>query len=115
MALKGNAESVGMLIVGMVGSQPKSASVYLAFLQRLGELGYQAGNNFAFEFIQAVKFEDYAPSFRELVQRNVSILVASGTEIALKSALAASDTLNNCDRLRSNRSGLWQKPDATGR
>ena len=46
-----------------------------------------------FEFIQAVKFEDYAPSFRELVRRNVSILVASGTEIALKSALAASDTL----------------------
>jgi len=82
-----------MLRVGMVAAQPRSSPPYAAFLQRLAELGYQQGKNLAFEFIQATNIEDYARGNRELVTRGVSILMAAGTEIALKSALAATDTL----------------------
>jgi putative tryptophan/tyrosine transport system substrate-binding protein len=88
-----SAQSAGMLRVGMVAAQPRSSPPYAAFLQRLAELGYQQGRNLAFEFIQAANSEDYARGNRELVTRNVGILIAAGPEIALKSALAASDTL----------------------
>jgi ABC-type uncharacterized transport system substrate-binding protein len=40
-----------------------------------------------------VNLEEYARGNRELVTRNVGILVASGAEVALKAALAATDTL----------------------
>ena len=87
------AQSAGMLRVGMVNSQPKSSGLLVAFLQRLAELGYREGINFTFEFIQAASLEDYATGNRELITRNVDILVASGVELALKSALAVTDTL----------------------
>ena len=87
------AQSAGMLRVGMVAAQPRSSPPYEAFLQRLAELGYQQGRNFTFEFIQASNSEDYARGNRELVSRSVSVLMAAGTEIALKSALAATDAL----------------------
>jgi putative ABC transport system substrate-binding protein len=82
-----------MLRVGVVSGQQRSASIYAAFLQRMTELGYQEGKNFAFEFLQAANIEDYAPGYRELVARKVDILVATGPEISLKSALAATNTL----------------------
>jgi len=91
--LGARAQSGGTLHVGMVAAQPRSSPPYEAFLQRLAELGYQQGRNFTFEFIQATNTEDYAQGNRELVLRSVSILMAAGTEIALKSALAATDTL----------------------
>ena len=62
-------------------------------LQRLAELGYQEGSNFTFEYIQAANLEDYARGYRELVTRNVGVLIANATEVALKSALAATNTL----------------------
>src|SRR5262249_4316748 len=37
--LTARAQQSGMLTVGMVGSQPKSAPLYAAFLQRLSEIG----------------------------------------------------------------------------
>jgi putative ABC transport system substrate-binding protein len=87
------AQSAGMLRVGMVAAQPKSSPPYEAFLQGLAELGYQQGKNLTFEFIQATNTEDYARGNRELVSRGVSVLMAAGTEIALKSALATTDAL----------------------
>jgi putative ABC transport system substrate-binding protein len=62
-------------------------------LQRLAELGYQEGSNFTFEYIQAANLEDYVRGYRELVTRNVGVLIANATEVALKSALAATNTL----------------------
>jgi putative ABC transport system substrate-binding protein len=79
------AQSARMLRVGMVGAQPRSSPLYAAFLHRLAELGYQEGSNFTFEFIQAANLEEYIRGNRELVTRNVGILVASGAEVALKS------------------------------
>src|SRR5262252_7222665 len=87
------AQSAGMLRVGMVAAQPRASPPYAAFLQRLAELGYQQGTSLTFEFIQAMNIEDYARGNRELVRRGVSVLMAVGPEIALKSALAATDTL----------------------
>jgi putative tryptophan/tyrosine transport system substrate-binding protein len=87
------SQSAGLLRVGMVGGLPRSSAPYTAFLQRLAELGYEQDRNLAFEFIQAATIEDYSRGNRELVRRGVGILLALGTEISLKSALAATDTL----------------------
>jgi putative ABC transport system substrate-binding protein len=91
--LAARAQSAAMLRVGMVAAQPRSSPPYAAFLQRLAELGYQQGRNLAFEFIQAAKTEDYARGNQDLVTRGVSILMAAGPEVALKAALASTDTL----------------------
>ena len=91
--LAARAQTAGTLRVGMVGVQPISAPTYQAFLHRMAELGYQDGNNFDFQFIQATRSEDYAPRTRELVARGVNILFASGTESGLKTALDATSTV----------------------
>jgi putative ABC transport system substrate-binding protein len=91
--LAARAQQPGVLRVGLVGGQPRSSPIYAAFLERLAELGYQEGSNFTFEFIQAANLEEFARGIRELVARKVGILVASGSEVALKAALAATHTL----------------------
>jgi putative ABC transport system substrate-binding protein len=42
-----------MLRVGYSGMLPRAAPHYAAFEKRMAELGYQEGQNFAFEYIQA--------------------------------------------------------------
>jgi putative ABC transport system substrate-binding protein len=60
----------------------------------LRELGYVDGQNFTIEFINLEgQIGRYPEAMKELVQRKVDILVAAGPEIALKSALGATDTL----------------------
>src|SRR5215475_3176156 len=51
--LAARAQQSAMLRVGVVSGQPKSASFHAAFEQRIAELGYHRGKNFAFEFLQA--------------------------------------------------------------
>jgi hypothetical protein len=76
------------------GRQSAEISAALCSFSSTAERDWiSVGNNFAFEFIQSARFEEYAAGYRELVWCNASILVANGTEVALKSALAASDTL----------------------
>jgi putative ABC transport system substrate-binding protein len=89
------ASRAGTLKVGMIsaGSQSRSAPNVLAFRQRLSDLGYREGNNITFEFAHATDVEDFARGYREMVARTVDILVAPGPEIALQSALAATNTL----------------------
>jgi putative ABC transport system substrate-binding protein len=58
----------------------------------MAELGYQEGKSYTFEYLNVPRIEDYESGFRQLVARDVDIMVASGTEISLKSALASSDT-----------------------
>ena len=93
--LAARAQSAGMLKVGMVaaGSPSRSAPNILAFRQRLSDLGYREGNNLTFEFAHATDVKDFARGYRELVARKIDILVAPGPEIALQSALAATDSL----------------------
>jgi ABC-type uncharacterized transport system substrate-binding protein len=78
-----------MLRVGYVTLLPRSAT-HDAFVKRMGELGYQEGANFAFEFVHVGSLEEYPAGYRELAQRGCDILIASGNEAALRAATAAS-------------------------
>ena len=82
-----------MLRVGTVSAQPRSASVWMAFEQRMVELGYEQGKNFALEIVPAASTQGFERGYRELAARNIDIVLASGPEIALKSALAAGRSL----------------------
>src|SRR5262245_54271036 len=89
----GAHESAKVLRVGALSAQPRTAAIWLAFEQRMAELGYQSGTNFAFEFVQVADFWDYEQGYRDLAARKVDIMLGTGPEIALRSARAASPTL----------------------
>jgi putative ABC transport system substrate-binding protein len=77
-----------MLRVGYSGILPRGAPHYAAFERRMAELGYQEGRNFKFEYIQSPGIDGYVLTYRELVARNVDILLAAGNEPALRAARA---------------------------
>jgi putative tryptophan/tyrosine transport system substrate-binding protein len=81
------------LHVGAVSGQPRSVPFWVAFNQRMIELGYQEGKNFTFEYVFAPDEEGFERGYRTLVDRKVDIIVAGGPEISLKSAIAATRTL----------------------
>jgi putative ABC transport system substrate-binding protein len=80
------AQQGKMLRVGFVGIQPPGSPLYVAFLTRMAELGYQEGRNLAFEYIQAPDVESYAQGYRELAQRQIDVFLAVGNEPALLAA-----------------------------
>jgi putative ABC transport system substrate-binding protein len=82
-----------MLRIGTVSAQPKSDPIWMAFERRMAELGYAQGENFILEMVPAASREGYEQGYRKLVARNIDIVVASGPEIALKSAVAATPAL----------------------
>jgi len=82
-----------MLRVGTVAGTPKSSPHWVAFERRMGELGYQEGKNFSFDFLEAASADEYEALYRKLVARAPDIIVAIGPEIGLKSALAVTRTL----------------------
>jgi putative ABC transport system substrate-binding protein len=73
-----------MLRVGYSGILPREAPHYAAFERRMAELGYQQGQNFTFEYIQAPSIEGYELTYRELTERKVDIMLAAGTSIRLR-------------------------------
>jgi putative tryptophan/tyrosine transport system substrate-binding protein len=80
--------------VGIATLQPRTGPLWTAFEQRLQQLGYTEGENLAVEFIDLNgPISRESDAMKELVRRKVDILIASGTEIALKSAVAATDKL----------------------
>jgi putative tryptophan/tyrosine transport system substrate-binding protein len=79
--------------VGLVSVQSRSAPNIAAFEKRLAELGYQDGKDFIFDFVQVASLEAWETAFQELGARKVDIMVAAGPEIAVKTALATSDTI----------------------
>lgn len=85
----GHAQQPAMLRVGTVSTQTRAAPIYVAFEQRMAELGYREGANFSLEYIQVDSIEGFKRGYDELVTRKVDILLAIGPEIALSSALAA--------------------------
>jgi putative ABC transport system substrate-binding protein len=82
-----------VLRVGALSAQPRTAPIWLAFERRMAELGYKHDTNFALEFVQIDSIGDYERGYRELVARKADIMLATGPEISLKSALAATQTL----------------------
>jgi putative ABC transport system substrate-binding protein len=89
------------LRLGMVSHNPRTAPFTVSFERRLRELGYVEGQNLVIEFIdtrgQVSRIEE---GMREVVRRNVDIILAGGPEVSLKSALAATSTLPIDDRDR---------------
>ena len=79
-----------MLRVGTVSATQKLSPQWIAFLRRMAELGYQEGKTFTFDFVPK---EDYETGYRTLAAREPDIVLATGVEIALKSALGATRTL----------------------
>jgi putative ABC transport system substrate-binding protein len=59
----------------------------------MAELGYQDGKNFTFELLQAPTFEALASGYPQILANKPDIVIASGTEIALKTPLAATQAL----------------------
>ena len=86
-------EPAKVLRVGAVSGQPRNSPFWQPFVQRMLELGYEEGKNFVFELIAAENIDGYVSGYRELLTRNVDIIVAPGPEISLKSALANSTTI----------------------
>jgi putative tryptophan/tyrosine transport system substrate-binding protein len=90
--LTSRAQSDRMLRVGTASTQPRSSILWKSFEQRMAELGYQEGKNYTFAYLNVPKIEEYETGYRQLADRGVDVVVASGPEISLKSALASSNT-----------------------
>jgi putative ABC transport system substrate-binding protein len=80
------------LKVGTVAGNPKSSPQWVAFERRMGELGYQEGKNFSFDFQQAASADEYEAGYRKLAARVPDVILAIGPEIGLKSALDVTRT-----------------------
>src|SRR6516165_7219327 len=83
------AQTSRLLRIGVMSANPPTSPIWVAFVQRMGELGHKQGQDFAIEFLQAAGPDTYFEGMKELVRRKVDMLIATGNEIALRSALAA--------------------------
>ena len=93
LAARAQQSAKKMLRVGTVSGTQKSSPQWAAFLRRLAELGYQEGKTFTFDLVPAANEAEYETGYRTLAARELDIVLATGPEIALKSALAATRTL----------------------
>src|SRR5262245_7852554 len=84
-----------ILRVGTASPNTRTFPFWMAFDQRMRELGYIEGQNLAFEFIHTGdRVDRMSEAIRDLVRRKVDIIVeSSGTEQGLKEAIAATSTL----------------------
>jgi putative ABC transport system substrate-binding protein len=92
LAARAQQSAKKMLRVGTVSALQQSSPLWAAFVRRMAELGYQEGKTFTFDFVPATREEDYETGYRTLAAREPDIVLATGVEIALKSALAATRT-----------------------
>jgi putative tryptophan/tyrosine transport system substrate-binding protein len=91
--LAAQGQQAKVLRVGTAGIQPRTTAIYIAFLRRMAELGYEEGKNFVFEYVQVPNVDGYEEGYREVARRELDIVFTSGPEIALKSAIAAAGPL----------------------
>src|SRR5215471_19842403 len=82
-----------ILRVGTVSGSQKSSPQWAAFVRRMAELGYEEGKTFTFDLVPAANKDEYETGYQMLAARELDILLATGPEIALKSALAATRML----------------------
>jgi putative ABC transport system substrate-binding protein len=89
------AQAPAFLRIGSASPTPRGdpASFLIPFEQRMAELGYIEGKNFALEFITVSQPTRYDQAMQELLARNVSVIFAYGPEAPLKSVLALSRTI----------------------
>ena len=83
------AQQRAPLRVGAASVQSRSAPIYVAFANRMAELGYEEGRNFTLEFVQAPNVSGYGAAFQEIASRGVDIMMATGPEENLRAAIGA--------------------------
>jgi putative ABC transport system substrate-binding protein len=93
LAARAQQPAKKILRVGTVSALQQSSPQWAAFMRRMAKLGYEEGKNFVFDFVPAANEEEYETGYRPLAAREPDIILATGPEIALKSALAATRTL----------------------
>src|SRR5262245_52261732 len=86
-------QATKMLKVGTVAGNPRSGPQWVAFEKRMGELGYQEGMNFFFDFLQVANADEFEVGYQKLATRAPDVILAIGPEIGLKSALAVTRSL----------------------
>jgi putative ABC transport system substrate-binding protein len=90
----GHAASNPLRVGTASAANPRTASFWVAFEHRMHELGYVEGQNFSFEFLDMQGQTEYlGEAMKELVRRNVDVIIASGPEVVLKAAVAATSDL----------------------
>src|SRR5262245_443536 len=80
-----------MLRGGCAGIQPPDAPASTNCLKRVADRRDQAGHNFTFDDSQTPDVEGYERNYRELAARKVDVVLAVGTERALRAALLAAE------------------------
>jgi putative tryptophan/tyrosine transport system substrate-binding protein len=90
----GHAASKPLRVGTASAINPRTAPFWAAFERRMRELGYVEGQNFSFEFLDMQGQTEYlGEAMKELVRRNVDLIIASGPEVVLKAAVAATHDL----------------------
>ena len=93
------AQPAGVARVGILvgGRNPRSAPFYVAFEQRLKELGWIEGRNLVIDFQSNV---DDTRAAEAMVRSRIDVIVAVGPETGIKLASAAtkSTPIANCSR-----------------
>jgi putative ABC transport system substrate-binding protein len=94
--LGAEAQQVGKVYrIGVVapGVNPRSASFFQAFEQRLRELGWVDGRNLVIDFQMPKGSSDISSIAADLVGQNVDLILAGGPEASLKAARQATSTI----------------------
>jgi len=73
----------------------------------MGELGYEDGKNFTFDFVQMRSIEELPGAFTQAVARGSDILVAPGNEAALRAAQSAKGYVASLPRPGGNSTGIF--------
>jgi putative ABC transport system substrate-binding protein len=81
-----------VLRIGTVSTLPRERPTLRAFEERLRELGYTEGENFAFDYTIERNFDRYGLATQNMVRRKVDVIITTSND-ALKSAIATTDTL----------------------
>lgn len=93
VAVRGQQAPPAHLRVGATGAVPRARSFFQGFDLRMPQLGYVEGRNYTFDYIDLQgRVERLPAAMQQLVDRGADVIVASGPDEALKSALAATRT-----------------------
>lgn len=86
------ASKVRVAVLG-AGANPRSASFYAAFDDRLRELGYIEGQNLTTDFRAPARGEEISQTVDAAVRQRPDVLVVVGPEASMKAATRATRTI----------------------
>jgi putative tryptophan/tyrosine transport system substrate-binding protein len=85
--------AASILRIVVISMNPPTAPFWVAFIQRLHELGYREGETLLVEFLDGRQQPNrLVDILREKLRNKVNVIVASGPEVILKTAMAAANT-----------------------